>query len=45
MPLAERAFRCPCCHVVLDRDHNASLNILRLGLKSVGIQPLEAAGL
>jgi putative transposase len=45
MPLAEREFRCPCCQTVLDRDHNASLNILRLGLQSVGIQPLEAAGL
>jgi putative transposase len=28
--LLERAHRCPC-GLVLDRDHNAALNILRLG--------------
>lgn len=41
MPLAEREFRCPCCQVVLDRDHNAALNILRigLGLQAVGSTP------
>jgi putative transposase len=39
MPLAERAFRCPCCQIVLNRDHNAALNILRLGLQSVGSTP------
>jgi putative transposase len=31
MPLSERRFRCPRCQVVLDRDHNAALNILRIG--------------
>src|SRR5205823_1339762 len=30
MPLAERVYACPCCLIVLDRDHNAALNILRL---------------
>ncbi|HTU22477.1 MAG TPA: transposase [Gemmataceae bacterium] len=41
MPLAERTFRCPCCQAVLDRDHNAALNILRigLGLQAVGSIP------
>ena len=42
MFLAERIFKCPCCHAHVDRDLNASLNILRLGLASLGIQPLEA---
>lgn len=42
MPLSERTFACPCCGLVLDRDHNAALNILRLGLQSLGSQPLEA---
>lgn len=42
MPLSERIFDCPCCHVHLDRDLNASLNILRLGLQSLGIQSVEA---
>jgi transposase len=27
----------------IDRDLNSSLNILRLGLQSLGIQPVEAA--
>ena len=37
MPLDIRIFACPCCHVQLDRDLNASLNILRLGLQSLGL--------
>jgi putative transposase len=36
MPLTERVFRCPCCKLEIDRDHNASLNILGLGLQAVG---------
>jgi putative transposase len=31
MPLSERIFDCPCCHLHLDRDLNASYNILALG--------------
>jgi putative transposase len=34
MLLSERVFDCPCCHMHLDRDLNASLNILGLGLQS-----------
>ncbi len=30
--LSERTHTCVHCGVVLDRDHNAALNILRLGL-------------
>jgi putative transposase len=45
MSLSERMYSCPCCGMACDRDHNASLNILRLGLQSVGIQSIEAAGL
>jgi putative transposase len=41
--LSERIFNCPCCNFSIDRDHNASLNILRLGLQSLGIQSVEAA--
>jgi len=33
--LSERVHRCSCCGLVLDRDHNAALNILRLGLQSL----------
>ena len=36
MPLSERTYSCPCCGMKKDRDHNASLNILRLGLESRG---------
>jgi putative transposase len=43
MPLSERVFNCPCCNLHLDRDHNASLNILRIGLDSLRNQSLEAA--
>ena len=39
MPLSERIFKCPCCSSVLGRDHNAALNILALGLQSLGISP------
>jgi putative transposase len=42
MPLGERTYRCPCCHLVIGRDQNASLNIRALGLQSIGIQPVEA---
>jgi putative transposase len=42
MPLSERVYHCPCCLLAIDRDLNAALNILRLGLESLGIQPLEA---
>jgi putative transposase len=36
MPLKERVFACPCCHVHLDRDLNAALNICALGLQGLG---------
>ncbi len=42
MPLSEREYHCPCCGITLDRDHNAALNILRLGLQSVGSQSVIA---
>jgi putative transposase len=33
--LSERVHRCPFCGLTLDRDHNAAINVLRLGLQSV----------
>ena len=35
LPLSERTYTCPCCGVVVDRDLNASLNILRLRQQSL----------
>ena len=49
LKLSDRVFHCPCCNLSLDRDHNAALNILALGAKSLGedfsLQPVEATGL
>ena len=39
LTLAQRLFVCPCCGLTLDRDHNAALNILALGLQSLGLVP------
>jgi putative transposase len=37
--LSERQHRCATCQLVLDRDHNAAINILRCGLASLGFVP------
>jgi putative transposase len=42
MPLSERVYVCPCCGLVIDRDLNASKNILAVGLHSIGSQSVEA---
>jgi putative transposase len=39
--LSVRVHECPACGLVIDRDENAAINILRLGLESLGIA-LEA---
>jgi len=40
--LSVRIHECPHCGLRLDRDHNAALNILALGLQSLGCKALEA---
>jgi putative transposase len=37
--LGVRVHACPRCGLVLDRDQNAAINILRLGLQSLGASP------
>lgn len=39
MPLSERVYQCPCCHLMLSRDVNAARNILTLGLQGIGEGP------
>ncbi len=39
LSLAERTYACLCCGAVLDRDLNASLNILGVGLHTLGLAP------
>jgi putative transposase len=37
--LSTRFHQCPSCGLRLQRDHNAAINILRLGLESLGLAP------
>lgn len=43
--LSDRVHNCPRCGLSMDRDENAAINIIRLGLQSVGIQTVEARSL
>ena len=40
--LSERVHRCPVCGLRLDRDHNAALNILTLGLRGIACGELTS---
>jgi putative transposase len=43
--LSVRIHSCPNCDLMLDRDHNAAINILALGLQSIPQSRIEAAPL
>ncbi len=45
LSLSDRIYNCPCCGLSMDRDMNASLNILSRGRATLGIQSVEAAPL
>jgi len=40
--LSDRTHECPGCGLVMDRDEAAAVNILRLGLQSIGQRAVEA---
>ena len=37
LSLSDRLWRCPDCQEIVDRDDNASVNILREGASSLGV--------
>ena len=37
--LSIRVHQCPVCGLVMDRDENAAINILAVGLYSLGLAP------
>jgi len=39
--LADRVHNCPHCGLILDRDHNAAINILALGLQRISASLLD----
>jgi putative transposase len=39
IPLSTRTYVCPCCNLSINRDLNASLNILSIGLDTLGVVP------
>jgi putative transposase len=39
LTLADRVYRCVCCGLVIDRDLNASRNILAVGRHCLGLAP------
>ncbi len=39
LTLADRLYCCPCCGLEIGRDHNAAINIVTLGLQSLGARP------
>ena len=41
--LDERTYRCEACGLVIDRDYNASLNLMQAGVVSSGV-PVESVG-
>ena len=42
LTLSDRTYNCPCCGLSIDRDLNASLNVLSRGRATLGIQSVEA---
>jgi putative transposase len=45
LELSDRRWRCPSCHSVNDRDENASINIKRVGVSTLGLGDVRQAEL
>jgi putative transposase len=45
LDLSERRWRCPSCHAENDRDENASINIKRVGVSTLGLGDVRQAEL
>lgn len=45
LDLSERRWRCPSCHAENDRDENASINIKRVGISTLGLGDVRQAEL
>jgi putative transposase len=45
LDLSERRWRCPSCHAENDRDTNASINIKRVGISTLGLGDVRQAEL
>ena len=43
LKLSQRTYNCPICNLSLDRDHNAAINVMTLGMQSLGVKPIEAS--
>jgi putative transposase len=42
MALSNRMYKCRCCHLEINRDLNAALNLLAVGPYSIGIESIKA---
>lgn len=44
LKLSDRTYSCPCCGLIMDRDRNAAINILGLGMETVSMRKRSTLG-